>query len=187
MPHIDLDELQMLRVVDCETAKFRLPRTVDRRDIQQAAALRYLQSMRRFDPARGFKQQTLGAWAARSGAMDYLRQADPLKRGDRKRVKAGKADPVLIVALDGRDVRTIPDTSVTPPDELAARAERARRVAAAMRTLDDRDWQVVALTFWCELTLREVGERLGVNESRVCQLRTLALGRLRDAMESDAR
>ena len=179
----ETDVLMMLRVVACEVARLRLPHTADYADVLQEAALGYLRAMERFDPARGLKPQTLGARRARGAVLDYLREIDPLTRGQRKRVKAGAPSPVVILGLDECNVLKFPAPSMLP-DESAARAELERRVAAAMRTLSDRDWQVVSLTFWCGLTLREIGRRLGIHETRASELRKRALKRLRAEMET---
>ena len=48
-----------------------------------------------------------------------------------------------------------------------------------MRTLPDRDWQVIAMLFWCEMPISEVAHRLTVSETRIFQLRRRALGLLR--------
>ena len=54
---------------------------------------------------------------------------------------------------------------------------RARRIAE----LPERERQILALYYEEELTLAEIGEVIGVGESRVSQLRTQAIARLRDA------
>jgi len=58
--------------------------------------------------------------------------------------------------------------------------ETSRLLALSFARLPERDHQVL----WCyyveNLTLAEIGRRLGVTESRVCQLRGRAIGRLRE-------
>ncbi len=53
-------------------------------------------------------------------------------------------------------------------------AEQARSLAAAISALPERDRIVVSLYYYEELTLAEIGEVLGITESRVCQLHTRA-------------
>jgi len=50
---------------------------------------------------------------------------------------------------------------------------------AAIGELPEREQRVMALYYQEELNLREIGEVLGVSESRVCQLHTQAISRLR--------
>jgi RNA polymerase sigma factor for flagellar operon FliA len=68
-----------------------------------------------------------------------------------------------------------------PPDPRRARdREQLRnRIATAIAALPEREQVVVALHYSENLTLREIGEVLGVTESRVSQLHTKAALRLR--------
>ena len=55
-------------------------------------------------------------------------------------------------------------------------------VAAAINELSEREKIVVTLYYFEGLTLAEIGEILGVTESRVCQIHTKAVGVLRGQM-----
>ena len=58
-------------------------------------------------------------------------------------------------------------------------------VHAEAPSADDTDWrQILALYFEEELTLAEIGLVLGITESRVSQLRTLAISRLRAILQT---
>ena len=48
----------------------------------------------------------------------------------------------------------------------------------AIKTLPDRYQKVVMLYYTKELTMKEIGERLGINESRVSQVHKVALERM---------
>ncbi len=67
------------------------------------------------------------------------------------------------------------------PDPLAFLADRAMReeLADAIDALPEREKRVMGLYYEQELNLREIGEILGVSESRICQLHTQAIARLR--------
>ncbi|HSO01363.1 MAG TPA: sigma-70 family RNA polymerase sigma factor, partial [Gaiellaceae bacterium] len=58
-------------------------------------------------------------------------------------------------------------------------AEIKDRLAGAIESLPERERLVVALYYFESLTLREIGEVLGVTESRVSQLHTKAILRLK--------
>lgn len=64
-------------------------------------------------------------------------------------------------------------------DEAVARESTAASVRAALEQLPPRERQVLALYYYEELTQSQIAEVLGVTESRVSQLRSQALGRLR--------
>ena len=59
------------------------------------------------------------------------------------------------------------------------RKELRAHLAKAIEQLPERERQILALYFEEELTLAEIGQVIGVGESRVSQLRSLALARLR--------
>jgi RNA polymerase sigma factor FliA len=59
------------------------------------------------------------------------------------------------------------------------RKELRAHLAQAIGNLPERERQILALYYEEELTLAEIGEVIGVCESRVCQLRGLAVTRLR--------
>jgi RNA polymerase sigma factor for flagellar operon FliA len=59
------------------------------------------------------------------------------------------------------------------------RKELREHLARAIEQLPERERQILSLYFQEELTLAEIGAVIGVGESRVSQLRTLALSRLR--------
>ncbi len=59
------------------------------------------------------------------------------------------------------------------------------RVAQAVERLPEREKLVIALYYYENLTLREIGEVLGVTESRVSQLHTKAVLRLRARIQAE--
>jgi RNA polymerase sigma factor for flagellar operon FliA len=61
------------------------------------------------------------------------------------------------------------------------------RVADAISRLPEREKLVVALYYYENLTLREIGEVLGVTESRISQLHTKAVLRLRSRLTEEDR
>jgi RNA polymerase sigma factor for flagellar operon FliA len=74
----------------------------------------------------------------------------------------------------------------TDPDEFTTRRAARDALAAAVDTLPPRDRTVIALKYREGLTLREIGDVLGVSESRVCQIMSVAAGRLRKELAESA-
>jgi RNA polymerase sigma factor for flagellar operon FliA len=58
-------------------------------------------------------------------------------------------------------------------------------IADAIARLPEREKLVITLYYYEELTLREIGEVLGVTESRVSQLHTKAVLRLKSALQAE--
>lgn len=69
-----------------------------------------------------------------------------------------------------------------PYSQLERRELRARLVAALER-LPERERQILAMSYEQEMTLAEIGQVIGVGESRVSQLRTQAVSRLRSFLQ----
>ena len=71
-----------------------------------------------------------------------------------------------------------PATNHLNPDVLAGRSELRGLLSDAMKTLPDRYQTVIGLYYLGGKTMREIGDRLGINESRVSQIHTAALSRM---------
>jgi RNA polymerase sigma factor for flagellar operon FliA len=74
---------------------------------------------------------------------------------------------------------TIQDPAGVDPESEAQTAELKDRLADAIESLPERERLVIALYYYENLTLREIGEVLDVTESRVSQLHTKAVLGLR--------
>jgi RNA polymerase sigma factor FliA len=80
---------------------------------------------------------------------------------------------------------TLHDPDAPDPQQLLDASELKDRLADAISSLPEREKLVVALYYYENLTLREIGEVLGVTESRVSQLHTKAVLRLKSRLQGD--
>ena len=80
---------------------------------------------------------------------------------------------------------TIQDPQAIDPAREMDATEMKDRLADAIARLPEREKLVVALYYYENLTLREIGEVLGVTESRVSQLHTKAVLRLKSRLQGD--
>ena len=80
---------------------------------------------------------------------------------------------------------TIQDPEAPDPAQVMDATDMKDRVADAIARLPEREKLVVALYYYENLTLREIGEVLGVTESRVSQLHTKAVLRLRGRLTGE--
>jgi RNA polymerase sigma factor FliA len=80
---------------------------------------------------------------------------------------------------------TLHDPDAPDPERIVDATELKDRVADAIARLPEREKLVIALYYYENLTLREIGEVLGVTESRVSQLHTKAVLRLRSHLSEE--
>lgn len=89
-------------------------------------------------------------------------------------------EELLHVGGEGdRLMDTLEDTSADDPVEVAEDRELRRLLARAVNTLPEREKTVVTLYYYEGLTLAEIGQVLGVTESRVSQIHTKSVLQLR--------
>ena len=84
-------------------------------------------------------------------------------------------------------IDTIEDETGPDPEISLEQAEIREALGEAISDLPEREKLVVTLYYYEELTLREIGEVLGVTESRVSQLHTKAILRLKAHLAGAAR
>ena len=97
-------------------------------------------------------------------------------------VQVLQLDEILSVGSDRGEQVSLLDTLAdrgTDPTTALEGEETRGLLAAAINSLSEREKIVVTLYYFEGLTLAEIGDILGVTESRVCQIHTKAVGQLR--------
>ncbi len=99
------------------------------------------------------------------------------------RTSIAALDELWTISSSGGDtvalIDTIEDKEGPEPQSALAETELKEAIGEAIARLPEREKLVVTLYYYEELTLREIGEVLGVTESRVSQLHTKAILRLK--------
>lgn len=93
---------------------------------------------------------------------------------------------VSVEALDeasGGLSEMLADDAAPDPMSVIQARETFRQLSVAVAQLGERDQLVVQMYYLENRTLAEIGRSLGVTESRVCQLHTRLVGRLRGRLE----
>jgi RNA polymerase primary sigma factor len=109
----------------------------------------------------------------------------------RKAVKAyhsptqsGSADGELTIN------EMVADSNMLPPDEIVCGADELRRLAELLENIDSRAAKILRLRYGLDgddpLTLKDIGQRIGLTRERVRQIEHEALQKLRDAMLVEA-
>src|ERR1700726_2772349 len=68
------------------------------------------------------------------------------------------------------------------PDSAYEKLETRELVRTAIQSLPWRERKVIGLYYYGEVTIKQIGAEIGVNESRVSQLHARAIRRLRDSL-----
>lgn len=190
----------------------RLPEHVDQQDLVSEGVIGLIDAIDRFDPSRQIRFESFAVPRIHGAIIDSLRSQDWLPRRvrtDIKKIEATRSelegelgatpttqqiaerlgiDPAEVQRLLNTqksarlssldELQSVQDTLPSDPEEL----EPDGAVLEAVRTLAERDQIVIALYYFEQLTLAEIGQVLGVTESRVSQLRSKATKAMRAAM-----
>ncbi|MCA8998157.1 MAG: sigma-70 family RNA polymerase sigma factor [Planctomycetaceae bacterium] len=185
-----------------------LPPGVDRENLEGAGVLGLVESARRFDPQHGVPFSTFAYPRIRGAILDELRRNCPLPQevladwsrisqtirqaGSPMTLKQIAQQTSLPVARVEKCLSAIrmahPESwsdDLTPQDEREdtssnlSREEEAARLADAMEQLTEQERIVVTLYHYKELTLRAIGEVIGLSESRVSRILAAAELRLK--------
>ncbi len=80
----------------------------------------------------------------------------------------------------------VPASQATAPEDdpyhLCLKGEMKEHLAGAIADLPEKERQVLALYYYEELTMKEIGQVLGVGESRVSQIHSAAVVRMRSML-----
>jgi RNA polymerase sigma factor for flagellar operon FliA len=94
-------------------------------------------------------------------------------------------DDVLDVG-DGESITlvdTLEEENLTSPEGNIDDQEMRRQLREAIGRLSEREQKVLALYYFESMTLAQIGDILGVTESRICQIHTKAVMSLRTKMQ----
>jgi RNA polymerase sigma factor for flagellar operon FliA len=85
---------------------------------------------------------------------------------------------------EGSLPRALVPSEPDSPHTAYEKVETRERVYAAIAALPWRERKVIGLYYYGQVTMKEIGAEIGVNESRVSQLHARAIKRLRDTLGS---
>ena len=83
---------------------------------------------------------------------------------------------------DEQPRREAPCAPAHYPDQVFARAEMRCQLQSVIQTLPERHQRVIRLYYDGDLSMREIGDVLGVNESRISQIHKSALARMQSVL-----
>jgi RNA polymerase sigma factor for flagellar operon FliA len=147
------------------------PRSVRkmRRDVD--AAINALRNQLKREPDAEEIAGALGVSEA-----EYDKMLDQLRCADLATVRQATSD------ADGCSILELVVDTAEGPHAALERGELRAHLAKAIVQLPERERHILALYYEEEMTLAEIGAVIGVGESRVSQLRTQAIARLRSML-----
>lgn len=163
----------------------RLPSWVSLDDLISAAWVGAIQAVDRFDPDKNASLETYAKWRISGSIGDYLRSVDPVSRDERRKLNANPDLPpprtvsIHAMHVDGRvfDIGDRRSAAVTGRTE--ARLDFAKIVGRA-EGIKPRALRIIMSHAGGE-TMKDIGRRHGINESRVSQICKNTLTKLRAA------
>ena len=105
----------------------------------------------------------------------------------------GEANVTNVISLDEfvdtsgeKNVESVGVNTFETPEEVIEKDELKKLLAESLETLTDREKKVILLYYYEELTLKEISLVLEVSESRISQLHTRALQKMKTKLGSAA-
>lgn len=152
----------------------RLPQGcgIDVGDLVQAGNVGLLKAVQAFEAGIGSPILSYAKFRVRGEMLDLVRK------------HLGRDSRSFGALANAAGEEEIPASADSCPQSPLFTRQRATVIQEELERLPARYRALVRLRYAGELTLREIGEQLHVNESRVCQLHQKALIRLKKALHS---
>ena len=165
-------------------------------DLVQVGTIGAMKAIRRFEPQRGVKFQTFADYYVRNEMLNEGRRTAILFSGwtAAERIKTGRRKPASATDVDARrllggtacldDMPWLHDPS-QDPDRSLDRKMLTESCLRAIAALPDRERFILETRYLTvdDVSLEELGVRLGVSRERVRQIETRALKRIRASFE----
>ena len=184
----------------------RFPRHVERREVEAAAEFGLVQAANAYDPSRGIAFTTFAYYRIRGAVFDLLRQVARTDKfemaGNEFMTDYSSAPPDADTRASYEEIRRVTASIVTSyflslealpqeptahddesPVDRMVREEQQQRIRSALETLPEKNRRVLECYYFEDLTLDEIGKRLGLSKSWVSRMHAKGLELLRPLLE----
>ncbi len=156
-----------------------VPRSIRRKSARLEDAINRLQAKLGRPPEDEEIAEELGL-----GLEEFYKLLDEVKGVNLLSIDEGEG---MGLQLDAEQIlEALGRSDVEDPLELLGLSELRQQVARAIESLPEKEKLVVSLYYYDELTMKEIGEVLGYTESRISQMHTKAILRLRARLRAMA-
>ena len=172
-PDLESDFNRMVRAL-AGRLHARLPQGcgIEVGDLVQAGNVGLLKAVRAFESEVGAPILSYAKFRVRGEMLDLVRR------------HLGRDTPTPGALTAGASDAEVPASADSSPQSPLFSRQRSEIIHEELERLPAKYRALVRLRYAGELTLREIGAQLHVNESRVCQLHQKALIRLKKALHS---
>ena len=194
----------------------KLPPNIERGDIIGAAELGLVQAAQAFDPTRGVLFKTFAFYRIRGAVYDGLRKMAWFSKAQYQQYRFERAAneyladysttpvPQGSVEEDGEELKNIagslvscymlsldqfPQELETPDarsEEECEKMEQQDMLRKCLSQLPEKNRQVMEFYYLQDLSLEEIGEKLGLSKSWVCRIHSKSLEMLRNALQASS-
>lgn len=194
----------------------KLPRSVDKDEARSAAELGLVEAANAFDPSRGVLFKTFAYYRIRGAIYDSLRKmgwlskqypklrfetgmneyladysagdtsdAAPQNELDEIRQLTSSVVSCYLLSLESIGYEVAEDPARSPEESYRSREEQSR-LRAAVAQLPPKNRLVLEEYYFREVTLEEIGKKLGLSKSWVSRIHAKSLDMLRELLEQSA-
>ena len=166
--------------------KGRLPFSVSEEELYAAGMFGLMRAARSYDESQGAQFKTYAYHRVRGAILDDLRRMDFLPRSIRDKAKETGEDAPAIVTLPTDEDGHI-GLGASKSTDNVEQDEMMTNMHAAIDTLPEKMKSVMSMYYRDNMKMCQIGARLKITESRVSQIHTNAVSRLRRMLNpSDA-
>lgn len=173
------------------TLRKKMPPHVDVDDLVGDGMVGLLQAAAAFDPAKGVSFASYAGRRVRGAMLDGLRDRDHISRSHRARLAAAGRDAPRVVSIDAPMARDGDGHVADLGEMLSDVRHREKHIAASgqlaelLAPLGCLERVVLRLRYGHGWSLLDIGEFVGLSESRIQQISKASMARLRDAAGLD--
>ena len=166
---------------------------VEYEDLVSYGIFGLIDAIDKFDYLKEVKFETYASLRIRGAILDQIRKMDWIPRTIRQKQKKIEAVIKEVEQSTGneymeqgsdisQDYRRHTSSHFEAPEERIEKEELAKVLGEALQLLTEKEQKVITLYYYEELTLKEISNILEVSESRVSQLHTRALKKMKVKM-----
>ncbi|HIE60064.1 MAG TPA: sigma-70 family RNA polymerase sigma factor [Persephonella sp.] len=190
-----LENLQLVKKV-ASKIYYRIPKgEIEFDELVNIGVIGLMKAIEKYDKDKA-KFSTYAYIKIRGEILDYLRSLDILPRGLREKIKKGEivdenmdipiSNSAIFLSIEKSINKTdnlkfidILVSKLETPEEYAEKSELKEKLLKVLNTLSEKEKQILQMIFFEEKDLKEISKKLNISVSRISQIKSQALSKLR--------